>query len=133
MGHTPVEKPILGGTVLPRRTAVTLVIMALVPPIAWILALASSYAIDDFVCTASESAGVAGPSAGVLTAVLIVNALFFAATVVAGVMAFRIGRARRKDHPAIGFLGIATLPSAVIFGHGILFIAVMGIALGGCS
>lgn len=133
MSHTPVEKPILGGTVMPRRTAVTLVVMALVPPVAWISALAASYAIDDFVCAAADSAGVAGPSTGVLTAVLIVNGLLFAATVVAGVVAFRIGRARRKEHPVIGFLGLTTLPSAVIFGHGILFIAVMILVFGGCA
>ncbi|MFW2514588.1 hypothetical protein ACNI3K_12515 [Demequina sp. SO4-13] len=133
MSETHETKHVLGGTVMSRGTGVALVALALVPPAAWLASLAGSYAIDDFACTAARSAGATAPSSGVLTAVLILNAALLVLTILAGFVAFRIGRRRRDQHPAIGFLGISTLASAVVFGGGIVFIALTGIALGGCS
>lgn len=116
-----------------RCTGVALVVLALTPPAAWLASLAGSYAIDDFACTAAQSAGAVPPGAGVLTAVIVLNAVLLAATVLAGFLAHRMARSRRDQHPAIGFLGTTTLVSAVVFGAGIIFIALVGIALGGCS
>ncbi|GAB2943877.1 hypothetical protein GCM10027280_35690 [Micromonospora polyrhachis] len=96
----------------------------LVPPVAWALSLALSYAIQDFTCSAYGSVAEPPPEGAIFAVLTVLNAVLFLVTVLAGIAGFvvarRIGRGRRSPLVFLGYVGAGL---AVVFGFGIVLIA----------
>lgn len=104
-------------------------IATIVPPVAWLVSLAASYVLQDFACSAYASAGAAAPDGSILVGLLAGNAVLLLVTVVAGVLGTL---EYRREEGVRGFLGLIGLGSSVVFGLGIVLIAVNPLVLEVC-
>jgi TRAP-type mannitol/chloroaromatic compound transport system permease small subunit len=109
-----------------RRSGRVLGLIALLtPPVAWLISLAVSYAIEDFACAAAATADGAAPETAVRTVVLGLNAVLLVVTglaVAAGVRAARTGSGEEEERVQV-FLGTTGAALGTLFAFGIVLIA----------
>lgn len=124
-----------------RRSRSALVPFVLLgPAVAWLLSLAVSYVVHDFICAAAETAGTTAPLTGLRVGIVAFNVVLLAVAVVAGVLAVAVYRSARPSadetpKPLTGparFVGLAGIGMAVLFGLGIVLIATTPVVVGAC-
>lgn len=112
-----------------RRGMLMAVASVIVPPLAWLTSLVSSYGVQDFTSSAFASAARPGPDGPVLGMVLGANALLLALTLAAG----WVGWLRWRDGRGVArFLGLVGLGSTPFFAFGIILIALPPLFLEVC-
>lgn len=121
-------------TSLWREPLPVAIVSALAPPVAWLLSLGLSYAIEDFVCTAAASAGAPPPTETVRVLIVVLNIVLLLVTVVAGLAGFAAAR-RAPSHGsgAALFLGYTGALLAIMFAFGIILIGINPLVLEVCA
>lgn len=107
---------------------------ALIAAAAWLAALAGSYVVEDFVCTAAASRADTAPADTVEAVVLVLNALLLLLTLAVGVVGGYVGR-RNGEGPrsATTFLGYLGAGLSLLFGFGIVLIMANPLVLEACQ
>ncbi|MDG4798226.1 hypothetical protein [Micromonospora sp. WMMD1082] len=110
-----------------RRDAYAIAFVLLGPAVAWLVALAASYAVADAGCTLRDS-GRPFP-VNVPVTILALNVVLAAVPVVAGRVAWRLFRRPRGRDPVVRtettrFAGVAGIGLAVIFLFGLVLVAI---------
>lgn len=114
---------------LPGRARAMAVTGIVLPPLAWLTSLALSYLVQDFTCSAYESAARPGPDGTVLTWLLVVNGVLLLLTLLAswgGWVRYRDGEGADR------FLGAVGVGAGLLFALGIVWIAVPPLFLEVC-
>lgn len=100
-----------------------------VPPLAWLTSLVSSYGVQDFTCTAFASAARPGPDGAVLGMVLAANGLLLVLTLLTGWFGWLRWRHGRRSERFLGLVGVGAMP---FFALGIILIALPPLFLEVC-
>jgi hypothetical protein len=109
------------------------VLPLLIPPVAWLASLGLSWAVQDFTCTASLTAGVAVPDAALFTVLMVLNIVLLLAIVASGLISARALRhGMRAGAPLMSFLGLCGIALAALFGFGVVMIAATPLVLEIC-
>ena len=109
------------------------VLPLLVPPVAWVTSLGMSWAVQDFTCTASLTAGAPAPGTALLITLLAMNATLLLVTAASGVLSVRMqARGRRAGSSLTGFMGATGTILALFFGFGIVLIGATPLLLEVC-
>lgn len=118
-----------------RRPLPIATISALASSVLWMLSLAVSYAIEDFVCTATASAAVPQPSETLRILLVALNAVLLLLTLLAGVLGFLAARAatRAEGLGVVTFLGYTGAVLAVMYAYSIVLIGIQPLLLEACS
>ena len=118
-----------GGPPRVQRGTLLAVASVVVPPLAWLSSLAASYVVQDFVCSAFESAARPGPDGTLLVLILVGNALLLVLTVLAGWAGWVRWRRGARGERFLGLVGLGTMP---FFALGIILIALPPLFLEVC-
>lgn len=130
-GATRHEQPELRKDTGPdvSRGTVLAVLSVVIPPLAWLGSLGGSYLVQDFVCSAYESAARPGPDGTVLVLILVGNALLLVLTLLAGWAGWVRWRRGARGERFLGLIGLGTMP---FFALGIILIALPPLFLEVC-
>lgn len=115
-----------------RRPLPIATISALASSVLWLLSLAVSYAIEDFVCTATASAAVPQPSETLRILLVALNAVLLLLTLLAGVLGF-LAATRAEGLGVATFLGYTGAVLAVMYAYSIVLIGIQPLLLEACS
>ena len=109
-----------GGPPRVQRGTLLAVASVVVPPLAWLSSLAASYVVQDFVCSAFESAARPGPDGTVRVLITIINVLLLVLTVLTGWAGWTRWRHGSGGERFLGLVGAGMTP---VFVLGIVLIA----------
>ncbi|MEW2380492.1 hypothetical protein AB0873_00105 [Micromonospora sp. NPDC047707] len=120
-----------------RRDAWAIAFVLLGPAVAWLVALAASYAVADVSCYLRN--GGRGVSAAVPVTILALNAVLAVVPLVAGWVAVRLWRGGRRGRRGVAgaelarFAGAVGLGLAAIFLLGLVLLAVNPLVFWNCG